>query len=210
MMYAGKIKDQADAKWIELQNEDDLKWDLGAITNRREAIDFLMKFENRFCVYSPYVEKLYTSYHFVVPEEEGYGHVAVLPDVTAYHDIFQHVAPTAVEETGIYVFPGEAIGEHGLYIKIPGTGFGRSKELPFSQGLKNLIAQYHARGDCFLPVLQNGDLREYENKMPSLHLHRIEMQQLEPIHSELTVNQLRNVIADRLIALFMHFSRAPF
>lgn len=206
-MYAESIKQQADDKWSDVEQLDDLKWDLGAITNRREAIDFLLKFENRFCVYSPYVEKLYTTYEFVVPEEEGYGHVTVLPDPTAYHDTFHHISARAVEETGIHVFPGEAIGKEGLYIKIPSSGFGRSRELPFHEGVKLLTQRYHQRGDFFLPVLQNGDLREYENQMPSLHLHRICADVLVDQLSELAVNQLRNTVADHLIELFIHFQR---
>lgn len=58
----------AEARWAELQNQGDLAWDLDAITNRSEAIAFLKRFENRLCIYSAYVEKLYSNYSFVIPE----------------------------------------------------------------------------------------------------------------------------------------------
>ena len=174
------------------------------------TIDFLVKFENKLCVYSSYVEKLYTSYHYVVPDEPGFGHVTVLPDPRAYHDTFNDIPIAAVEETGIHIFPGEAVGEEGLFIKIPPKGYGRSKELPFAEGLKKLIQEYREEGSFFLPVLQNGDLREYENAMPSLHLHRLNVDVLADMHSELTINQLRNTIADHLIELFQQFQSKQF
>lgn len=210
MIRAETIRAEADVKWADIEQLDDLRWDLGAISNRREAINFLTQFENRFCVYSPYVEKLYTSYHFIVPDEAGYGHVTVLPDPRAYHDTFNEISVQAVEETGIYIFPGEAIGRSGLFVKIPPKAYGRSKELPFADGLRQLIQDYRKDDSFFLPVLQNGDLREYENSMPSLHLHRLNVDMLADAHSELTINQLRNTIADNLIGLFQQFQKERF
>ena len=66
------------------------------------------------------------------------------------------------------------MGYRGLYLKIPGEHrLVASKELPFQEGLKLLIQRYQAHDDVFLPILVKGDLREYEARMPSLHLHRI-------------------------------------
>ncbi|OUS25266.1 hypothetical protein A9Q99_21995 [Gammaproteobacteria bacterium 45_16_T64] len=193
---------QIDQKWSDLAENDDLKWDLGAISNRQEAIAFLMTFENKLCVYSSYVSKLYSTYNIVVPSNSDSGCITVLPDPHAFHDTFSNVPQSAVEATGVYLYPGEAIGETGLYIKIPTKGFGSSKELPFSEGFSQLIKDYRSAGDCFLPVLQNGDLREYENSMPSLHLHRIRLDYLKDEMSDLTLNSIKNIVADNLIALY--------
>lgn len=191
-----------DQKWSEIAENDDLTWDLGAISNRQEAISFLKTFENKLCVYSSYVSKLYSSYSIVVPSDADSGCITVLPDPHAFHDTFNNVPQSAVEETGVYLYPGEAIGESGLYIKIPTRGFGSSKELPFSEGFSQLIKDYRNTGDCFLPVLQNGDLREYENSMPSLHLHRIRLDALKDVMSDLTLMSIKNIVADNLIALY--------
>ena len=145
-----------------------------------------------------------------MPDEAGYGHVTVLPDPRAYHDTFNEISVQAVEETGIYIFPGEAIGRSGLFVKIHPKAYGRSKELPFADGLRQLIQDYRKDDSFFLPVLQNGDLREYENSMPSLHLHRLNVDMLADAHSELTINQLRNTIADNLIGLFQQFQKERF
>ncbi|MBU3059470.1 hypothetical protein [Pseudomonas indica] len=191
----------AAARWAELERQGDLAWDLDAIGNRSEAIAFLMRFENRLCVYSGYVEKLYSTYSFVVPEEE-HGSITILPDEQAWYDTFHDIPVEAVEPTGVHILPGETMGHTGLYLKVPGEHpLAASKELPFQDGLKLLIQRYQAKNDCFLPVLIKGDLREYEDRMPSLHLHRINPAKLAHI-APLTVDAIRAAIADHLIGLF--------
>ena len=124
-----------DARWHELQHQRDLDWDLHAITDRALAIAFLRRFESRLCIYSSYVEKLYSNYSFVVPQDEQ-GGITILPDEMAWHDIFHDIPADAVEPTGVHVLPGEAIGCDGLYIKVPGESrLVASRELPFQEGL---------------------------------------------------------------------------
>lgn len=191
----------AEARWAELQGQSDLGWDLDAITDRREAIAFLRRFENRLCIYSSYVEKLYSNYSFVVPEAEQ-GSITILPDEQAWHDTFNDIPADAVEPTGIHILPGETMGHTGLYLKVPSEHrLLASKELPFQAGLRLLIQRYQAKGESFLPVLIKSDLREYEARMPSLHLHRINPSKLAHC-SQFSIDALKGAIADHLIGLF--------
>ncbi|MHA6494031.1 hypothetical protein ACX0MV_12400 [Pseudomonas borbori] len=191
----------ADARWDELQNQRDLAWDLDAITNRREAIAFLQRFENRLCIYSGYVEKLYSNYSFVVPQSDR-GDITILPDEQAWHDTFNDIPVDAVEATGVHILPGETMGYAGLYLKIPSENrLVASREMPFQDGLRYLIQRYKARNEHFLPVLVKGDLREYEARMPSLHLHRINTARLGHC-SQLSINAIKAAIADHLLCLF--------
>ena len=93
-------------------------------------------------------------------------------------------------------------GHSGLYLKVPGEfRLVASRELPFQDGLRLLIERHRARGEHFLPVLVKGDLREYEARMPSLHLHRINPRKLGH-HSQLNIDAIRGVIAEHLLGLF--------
>lgn len=187
--------------WQELQEHADLDWDLDAITDRNQAIAFLLRFENRLCVYSGFVEKLYSNYSFVVPEAE-HGAITILPNEQAWHDIFHNIPEAAVEPTGIHIMPGEAVGAPGLILKVPGEHrLAPSREMGFQQGLRLLIERYQRRGDFFLPVLVKGDLREYESRLPSLHLHRINPAKLGHL-SALDIESIKGAIADHLIGLF--------
>ncbi len=193
----------AKARWAELERQDDLDWDLDAITDRSEAIDFLRRFENRLCIYSSYVEKLYSNYSFVIPESQE-GGITILPNEQAWFDTFHDIPADAVEPTGIHILPGETMGHSGLYLKIPGEHrLVGSAELPFQDGLKLLIRRYRMRDEPFLPVLVKGDLREYEARMPSLHLHRLNSAKLQA-QSRLNLETIKGAIAEHLIGLFRH------
>ena len=87
-----------DASWQALQHQRDMDWELEAITDRCEAIAFLRRFENHLCIYSSYVEKLYSHYSFVVPQDER-GGITILPDELAWHDTFHDIPVDAVEPT---------------------------------------------------------------------------------------------------------------
>ena len=65
-----------------------------------KAIAFLKRFENRLCIYSAYVEKLYSNYSFVIPESD-HGGITILPSEQAWHDTFHDIPLAAVEPTGI-------------------------------------------------------------------------------------------------------------
>lgn len=191
----------AKARWAELERQNDLDWDLDAITDRNEAIAFLQRFENRLCIYSSYVEKLYSNYSFVIPESQE-GGITILPDEQAWFDTFHDIPAEAVEPTGIHILPGETMGYSGLYLKIPSEHrLVASRELPFQDGLKLLINRYRMREDIFLPVLVKGDLREYEARMPSLHLHRLNASRLQA-QSRLNLDAIKGAIAEHLIGLF--------
>ncbi|TLX54221.1 hypothetical protein DN824_20770 [Stutzerimonas nosocomialis] len=190
----------AAARWKELEEQDDLDWDLDAITDRNEAIAFLRRFECRLCVYSSYVEKLYGTYSFVVPDENQ-GGITILPSEQAWQDTFHDIPADAVEPTGIQLLPGETVGGAGLFLKIPGVHrLAPSREMPFLDGLRLLIQRYRARDEQFLPVLIKGDLREYEARVPSLHLHRLNLKRMRHC-SQAQLDALRAAIADHLIGL---------
>ncbi len=133
--------------------------------------------------------------------ESDHGGITILPSEQAWHDTFHDIPLAAVEPTGIHILPGETMGYRGLYLKIPGEHrLVASKELPFQEGLKLLIQRYQAHDDVFLPILVKGDLREYEARMPSLHLRRINPARLSAHPAQPQRHQ--GAIADHLIGLF--------
>lgn len=192
-----------DNSWEELEQDNDLIWDLNAITNRNEAIEFLVRFKERLCIYSSFVNKLYTSYDIIMPDDDSAGNITVLPGGDA-QDTFHDIPFDAIEETGIFIYPGETVGKPGLYMKIPNQGmFKSSREMPFQEGLSKLVRDARENNSYFLPVLVNGDLREFEDRMPSLHLHNVNYEKLSTGEiSNFSLNDIRKVIADNLIQLF--------
>jgi hypothetical protein len=190
-----------DDHWRELQQQRELAWDLDAISDRGEALAFLRRFENCLCIYSAYAQKLYSSYSFVIPQTD-HGDITILPDEQAWHATYNEIPSLAVEPTGVYILPGETLGYSGLYLKVPSENrLVGSQELPFHKGLKLLIQRFQARGEAFLPVLIKEELRGFEGRMPSLHLHRVVPARLGAC-AHRDIEALQGTIAERLLGLF--------
>jgi hypothetical protein len=171
----------------------DLAWDLDQFFQRSRATEFVTQFQTTLCVYSPTVELLYATYEILFPEELD-AKLVILPDKNAYYDTFTRIVTDWVKPTGLYIVPGELINRNGLHLA--------NVTAERSLGVSGIRAIMAARGanDPFLPVLAKGDLREFEQSWPVLHLHRICLPGLTHL-SELDRCSMANVITEKLESL---------
>ncbi|MFL0808528.1 MAG: hypothetical protein K6L60_14690 [Oceanobacter sp.] len=185
---------------LKKQRNADLIWDLEKIHQHKRAVNFVKQFENRFCVFSSSVRQLYTNYSVFFPEEAN-RQLVILPDPYAFHDTFNHLNPDAVQSTGLHVIPGNLIGKDGLYMIISHRNKNvRSVPIPFQEGIRQILRRSNSN-DPFLPVLMKGDLREFNDQLPCLHLHRLRLQSLTAL-SGLDQESIRTVITDKLMTLY--------
>ncbi|MBV1905216.1 MAG: hypothetical protein KUG75_04005 [Pseudomonadales bacterium] len=184
----------------ELPENSDLAWDLGEIHNRERAIDFIMRFETTLCVYSPSVEQIYSTYNIFFPKEYD-RKLVILPDPAAFHDTFNGVTSNSIKPTGLYIIPGELIGKSGLYLTntIGERDLG-TRQLPFTAAMKAIMAK-RSKDDPFIPILGKGDLREFENDWPILHMHRVQLSALTHM-SGLDKTNIKNGVLEKLDSLF--------
>ncbi|EAT11417.1 hypothetical protein HF888_15710 [Bermanella marisrubri] len=182
------------------QSNSDLIWGLDHITQRQNAFDFVKRFENKLCVYSPTVSQMYSNYNIFFPEDMQKSMV-VLPDPYAFHDTFNHIPEEAVQATGLHIVPGETINRSGLYIVISQNQKNvRSIPIPFKEGLRQILKRFQGN-DPFLPVLVKGDLREFDSNMPCLHLHRLRMSALSNM-STLERQGIKNLISEKIMGIY--------
>lgn len=182
------------------QSNSDLIWGLDHITQRQNAFDFVKRFENKLCVYSPTVNQLYSNYNIFFPEDMQKSMV-VLPDPYAFHDTFNHIPEESVQATGLHIVPGETINRSGLYIVISQNQKNvRSIPIPFKEGLRQILKRFQGN-DPFLPILVKGDLREFDSNMPCLHLHRLRMSALSDM-STLERQGIKNVISEKIMGIY--------
>jgi hypothetical protein len=185
----------------QLPENPDLAWDLDDFSHRERAIAFVKQFETTMCVYSPSVEQLYTSYRIYFPQE-AQRKMVILPDPAAFHDTFFHIQNEAVVSTGLHIIPGELVDKPGLYLaNVKENRSLGDRQVPFEAGLRAIMKK-RANDDQFLPVLAKGDLREFEQSWPVLHLHRIKPRVLERV-SDLDRHSLSTVINEKLESLFL-------
>jgi hypothetical protein len=183
----------------ELDNSD-LIWGLEHITQHQHAAEFVKRFENKLCVYSPTVNQLYSNYNIFFPEDQG-RNMVVLPDPYAFHDTFNHIPEGAVQATGLHIVPGETINRDGLYIVITQQDNNvRSIPIPFKEGLRQILKRFQGN-DPFLPILKKGDLREFDSDMPCLHLHRLRLSALSEM-SMLERQGIKNIISEKIMGIY--------
>lgn len=177
-----------------MQNEN-LVWDLGSLNDHDRATRFVMRFQQSLCVYSPPVEQLYTNYEIIVPDEDG-RKLIILPNPHAFHDTFSHINEDAVVQTSLFIAP-DAEGKLQLLVPLAN---GQRRPMPLGVGL-NFIQSKLGPDVPFLPVLTKGDLREFKQSMPILHLHRIVLSKVTR-HSELEIRTIRKSIQKKLVQHF--------
>ncbi|WP_460224980.1 hypothetical protein [Aurantivibrio infirmus] len=185
---------------MELATENrDLVWDLDTFKQRQLAIDFVMGFENKLCVFSNSVNQLYTNYNLFFPKEEN-RKLVILPNPYAHHDNYNGIPESAIVATGLNIVPGEMLNKKGAFLTIP---FKRGKTtyrpVPIQVGLR-IINQQRPPQKPLLPILMKGDLRELNATTPCLHLHSIDLDKLSSL-SNIEQQSIRKVIIDRMASI---------
>lgn len=176
----------------------DLAWDIDFIHQQR-AMDFLLQFEDTLCVYSPSVRQMYSSYNIYFPKDWG-SKAVILPDPNAFHDTFNYVEREAIVATGLHVIPGDMIQKSGLYLaNVREDRSLGNTQIPFREGIRAVVAQRPAE-DPFLPILAKGDLREFEQSWPVLHLHRVKLDALDNL-SAMDRRSISDAIREKLDSL---------
>ncbi|QLC72578.1 hypothetical protein LPB260_17560 [Pseudomonas sp. LPB0260] len=182
------------------QNQD-LIWDLDSIARRELAERFIKLFENRLCVYSESVRQLYTNYDLHFPSDLG-RKMVVLPNPYAFHDTLHGIESLAVRKTGLCVLPGALLGKPGLLLATQiKEGGPAPKTMPFKPALAQIISNQKKMGDLFLPIMMKGDLREFDQQMPYIHLHRLQISRLSRL-STFERDDIQQTITRKLLMLY--------
>ena len=126
--------------------------------------------------------------------------MVILPNPYAFHDTFNGINDDAIIETGLNIIPGETLKRQGLYLMISYKNQpGRATPIPLKPALQKMLNTRRAT-DPFLPMLAKGDLREFNDSMPCLHLHRVKLSNLEGI-SDFERSSVKEAIFDKLSEL---------
>ena len=152
-------------------------------------------------MYSESTRQLYTNYNLHFPADYG-RKMVVLPNPYAFHDTLHGIDPVAVRKTGLCVLPGVVLGKPGLLLTTQIRDGGPApKTMPFKPALAQIISNQKKIGDVFLPILMKGDLREFDQSMPYIHLHRLQVQRLTLL-SSFERDDIQQTITRKLLTLY--------
>jgi hypothetical protein len=147
------------------------------------------------------VRQLYTNYNLHFPHDQG-RKMVVLPNPYAFHDTLHGIEAHAVRKTGLCVLPGVVLGKPGLLLTTQIRDGGPApKTMPFKRALAQIISNQKKAGDVFLPVMMKGDLREFDQQMPYIHLHRLQVTRLSRL-SSFERDDIQQTITRKLLMLY--------
>jgi len=182
------------------QNQD-LIWDLDSIARRGLAERFIKLFENRLCVYSESTRQLYTNYDLHFPSDLG-RKMVVLPNPYAFHDTLHGIDAQAIRKTGLCILPGVVLNKPGLLLTtMIKEGGPKPKTMPFKPALAQIISNQKKAGDIFLPIMIKGDWRDFNQQMPYIHLHRLQVSRLTRL-STFECDDIQQTITRKLLMLY--------
>ena len=145
-----------------------LIWTLDGITDRVEAIHFLMLFEDTFPVYHPYMEQIYFRYRFVIPPDST--QVIIEPDYEL-HERLVLESEEGFEPHKMHILPGDIVGKSGLQVRYPRTKTKRTSRAMttrLSTAVKALYFDYWMHGAQTIPIFSRQAIREYDQGMPNM------------------------------------------
>lgn len=177
----------------------DLIWDLGPQHDRELAERLLRQLENRLCIHSGATSRLHAGYRLDFPA--GSSQMIVQADTQAVLDTFHHVSPLAVRRTGLCLLPGQRHDQRGLLLARLSKDGQTLHARPLKSALALIVSTCRQRGEAFLPVLVKGDLGECDRRMPLLHLHRLQPNDL-PHLSPFERHDLQRTITRKLLDLY--------
>lgn len=137
----------------------DLIWSLEEMRAKEAGKRFLMNVAQFLPVYSPALQQIYGSYstHFTKSA------VVILPSTEDFTNTYSHIPEFSIKNTSILIHPSD----YGIHANVRMKN-ATSLSMPLSKAFKLIRTQL--RGP-FLPVIQRGDLRDYNQLEPCLHLN---------------------------------------
>lgn len=178
-----------------LRQDDQLVWELGALSDPDRAGRFASRCRKAFSVYSPQTTQIYARYEILIPAG-GPRRLLIMPNRHAVQDIFARIPTAAITPTNLFVKAGEG-NDINMVMQMNSQ---KQHVLPLDVGLK-LVQQKLGPSNPFLPVLAKGNLREIEPAVPVMHLHRLQLDKIDD-YSEEERFSLSRILQDNIVSEF--------
>ncbi|WP_067520301.1 hypothetical protein [Endozoicomonas ascidiicola] len=174
-------------------------WSLSRFSQQKKAADFFDSLSSALCVYSPGAQSLYGRYsvYWGTSQREK---LVVMPDFSEHLWTIQQLDLSAAKQTGIFLIPGECVGKEGFYISVRDSQKRRIL-LPAKSGFQQIARQFQTKfGQKFCPIVTRGDLREFRQSHPYLHLHHVDISRI-PSVSDMTRKDVLFMSQEKLSVL---------
>ncbi|WP_045861610.1 hypothetical protein [Teredinibacter purpureus] len=171
-------------------------WDISDFKKQNLAISFARDLNDRLCVYSSGLQHVYGQYsiEMVVHRKKK---LVVVPN-TYSTERYVDIDEDSIRPTGVHIYPGWYFSIDKPYVMTmpikTRQGVTRTRPLSPEHGFNILERTFYKRP--FYPILKNGDLREFDQETPYLHLHRIAPESMKAL-SSFDIDQLCGLIIEK-------------
>ena len=165
----------------------DLIWSLNDLADKERGRRFLIAASRHLPIYSAGVRQLYSKYDVAFASSMA----IILPDKFAFTDTFSHVDAEAIRPIGMQLAPRP----NGLQVIIPVRNRAAPLMAPMAVGFAMVRKQLNGRP--LIPVIQKGDLKQYDQKSPALALHAIDFNKMQSL-SKFEREDIRRALEGKL------------
>lgn len=139
----------------------DLHWSIEEMRTKETGKQFLLNLAQFLPVYSPALRQVYSDYDTYFTKSA----VVILPDPIDFTSTYSHIPEPAVKATGILLHPTpKGIGVNMRFKNR------KTLTLPLPKAFQLIRNQLNGP---FLPVIKRGDLRDFDQLTPCIHLNAL-------------------------------------
>jgi hypothetical protein len=147
----------------------DLHWSIEEMRTKETGKQFLLSLAQFLPVYSPALRQVYSDYDTYFTKSA----VVILPDPVDFTSTYSHIPEPAVKATGILLHPTpDGIGVN-MRLK-------NNKTVTLSLPRAFMLIRHQLKG-AFLPVIKRGDLRDFDQLTPCIHLNALALTRAETL-----------------------------
>lgn len=147
----------------------DLHWSIEEMRTKETGKQFLLNLAQFLPVYSPALKQVYSAYDTYFTKSA----VVILPDPVDFTSTYSHIPEPAVKATGILLHPTpDGIG---VNMRLRNN---KTMTMPLDKAFA--VIRKQLRGP-FLPVIKRGDLRDFDQLTPCIHLNALALSQAETL-----------------------------
>jgi len=139
----------------------DLHWSLEEMRAKEAGKQFLLNVAQFLPVYSPALRQIYSDYTTYFTKTS----VVILPDPVDFTCTYSHIPEESIKSTGLLLYPSA----NGLAVNMRLRN-NKTISMPLQKAFG--LIQQQLRGP-FLPIIKRGDLRDFKELTPCLHLNAL-------------------------------------
>ena len=147
----------------------DLHWSIEEMRTKETGKQFLLNLAQFLPVYSPALKQVYSAYDTYFTKSA----VVILPDPVDFTSTYSHIPEPAVKATGILLHPTP----EGIGVNMK-TRNKKTVTLPLPKAFMLIKNQLNGP---FLPVIKRGDLRDFDQLTPCIHLNALALGKAETL-----------------------------